>query len=282
MKKLSYAIVFVLFFGLLSVGAFAQEPAIAPAIKPKVVESQVLFKKTIWRRMDLKERQNRPFFSINGEITNVILEAAKKGLIFPYENDSCLTRMAIADFEDRVKVDEEGNGGGGFDDEGDDATAEDDPFASLNDEDTGGDGPLWIPPVEFDIMEIKEKLFFDRLRSRMYYDIEAITIYLPATSSYNFGGFQKQVASFKFSELEKLFREIMPEKSIWYNNQNQAHHRNFADAFALRMFSAPIVKISNADDRNIREIYGQGKKGIIAAQRLEHELVDFENQLWEF
>ena len=74
----------------------------------------------------------------------------------------------------------------------------------------------------------------------------------------------------------------MPEKSIWYNNQNQAQHRNFADAFTLRLFSAPIVKISNANDQNVREIYGQGKKGIIASQRLEHELVDFENQLWEF
>jgi len=281
MKKLSYAIVFVLFLGLLSVSAYAQESAVAPAIKPKVVESQVLFKKTVWRRMDLKERQNRPFFSINGEITSVILEAAKKGLIFPYENDSCLTRMAIADFEERIKVDESG-GGGDFDDPDEGDSGEPDPFAALEEEEDAADGPLWIPPVEFDVLEIKEKLFFDRLRSRMYYDIEAITLYLPATSSYNFGGFQKQVASFKFSDLEKLFREVMPEKSIWYNNQNQAHHRNFADAFTLRLFSAPIVKISNADDQNIREIYGQGKKGIIAAQRLEHELVDFENQLWEF
>ena len=141
---------------------------------------------------------------------------------------------------------------------------------------------IWIPANEFDNLQIKEDLFFDRLRSRMYYDIKAVTLYLPSTSFYNNGGFNKQIASFKYSELEKLFREVMPEKSIWYNNQNQAQHRNFAAAFALRLFSAPIIKISNATDKTIREIYGEGKLGIIASQKLEHELVDFENQLWEF
>lgn len=279
MKKLSYALVLGTFLTILSVSAFAQEPQTAPAIKPKVVKSQVLYKKTIWRRMDLNERQNKPFFSTNGEITDVIIEAARKGLIFPYENDSCLSRLSMKTFEERIQIEDEESdpsGGGGGDDP-------DDIFNQLTPQ-NGGDseGPQWIPPAEFDVLELKEQLFFDRLRSRMYFEIEAVTLYLPASSQYNYGGFNKQIASFKFSELEKLFREVMPERSIWYNNQNQAQHRNFADAFTLRLFSAPIVKICNDNDQSIREIYGQGKKGVIAAQKLEHELVDFENQLWEY
>ena len=280
MKKLSYALILGTFLTMMSVVAFAQEPQTAPAIKPKVVESQVLFKKTIWRRMDLQERQNKPFFSTNGEITDVIIEAPRKGLIFPYENDSCLTSLSMKTFEERIQVEQQqqpANDPTGLDDD-------DDIFANLPADQGGGtsEAPQWIPPIEFDVLQLKEELFFDRLRSRMYFDIKAVTIFLPATSVYNYGGFNKQIASFKFSELEKLFREIMPEKSIWYNNQNQAQHRNFADAFTLRLFSAPIIKISNDNDRSIREIYGQGKKGIIAAQKLEHELVDFENQLWEY
>lgn len=278
MKKLSYALIVSTLLTIFSITVYAQEVRTAPAIKPKVIESQVLFKKTIWRRMDLKERQNRPFFSINGELTAVIIEAAKKGLIFPYDNDSCTTRLPLKVFEERISQE---------DDSGDDPNAgadPDDPFAQLNQQNATpeNDGPIWIPANEFDNLQIKEDLFFDRLRSRMYYDIKAVTLYLPSTSFYNNGGFNKQIASFKYSELEKLFREVMPEKSIWYNNQNQAQHRNFADAFALRLFSAPIIKISNATDKTIREIYGEGKQGIIASQKLEHELVDFENQLWEF
>ena len=249
MKKLSYSLILSTFLTIQTLSAFAQVPETAPAIKPKVVESQVLFKKTIWRRMDLKERQNKPFFSTNGEITDVIIEAARKGLIFPYENDSCLTRLSMQDFEERIQIEEDEND----DPSGGDDGGDDDIFDQQGGDDENGasaDGPQWIPPIEFDVLELKEKLFFDRLRSRMYFDIEAITLYLPATSPYNYGGFNKQIASFKFSELEKLFREVMPERSIWYNNQNQAQHRNFADAFTLRLFSAPIVKISNDNDRS--------------------------------
>ena len=282
MKKLSYALILGTLLTIFSVEVMAQsEPQTAPAIRPKVVQSQVLFKKTIWRRMDLNERQNRPFFSTNGEITGVIIEAARKGLIFPYENDSCLTRLSMTTFEERIAIDETQGGGNDPNDEPTDP--DDDVFNQLDQQDDNqASGPQWIPAGEFNVLELKEKLFFDRLRSRMYFDLETVTLILPSASEYNYAGFNRPVASFKYSELEKLFREVMPERSIWYNNQNQAQHRNFADAFTLRLFSAPIVKISNDNDQSIREIYGQGKKGIIAAQKLEHELVDFENQLWEY
>ncbi|MCR9251783.1 MAG: gliding motility protein GldN [bacterium] len=277
MKRICYALIFGTLFTLGINVASAQNPAVAPAIKPKVVESQIMFKKTVWRRMDLNERQNKPFFSINGEITKVIIEAARKGLIFPYENDSCLTRMSMDVFEERVAQEADPNANQGNEPDAND------PFAQLNQQqNTAPTGPLWIPPSEFNILQLKEELYFDKLRSRMYYDIKSVTIYLSATSFYNQAGFQKPIASFKYEDLEKLFREIVPEKAIWYNNQNLAGNLNMADAFQLRLFSAPIVKISNATDRSIREIYGQGKKGIIAAQQLEYELINFENEMWEF
>ncbi len=277
MKRICYALIFGTLFTLGINVASAQNPAVAPAIKPKVVESQIMFKKTVWRRMDLNERQNKPFFSINGEITKVIIDAARKGLIFPYENDSCLTRMSMDVFEERVAQEADPNANQGNEPDAND------PFAQLNQQqNTAPTGPLWIPPSEFNILQLKEELYFDKLRSRMYYDIKSVTIYLSATSFYNQAGFQKPIASFKYEDLEKLFREIVPEKAIWYNNQNLAGNLNMADAFQLRLFSAPIVKISNATDRSIREIYGQGKKGIIAAQQLEYELINFENEMWEF
>ena len=179
MKKLSYALIISTLLTILSVSVYAQEIKTAPAIKPKVIESQVLFKKTIWRRMDLKERQNRPFFSINGELTAVIIEAAKKGLIFPYDNDSCTTRMPLKVFEERVV--QEDDQGGGDPDSGPDP---DDPFAQLNQQNDvpQNDGPTWIPANEFDFLQIKEDLFFDRLRSRMYYEIQSITLYFHEVS----------------------------------------------------------------------------------------------------
>ena len=53
----------------------------------------VMMKRTLWRRVDLKEKQNMPMFSKNNEITRYLLEAAKAGLLEAYTNDSCTTKL---------------------------------------------------------------------------------------------------------------------------------------------------------------------------------------------
>jgi Gliding motility associated protein GldN len=71
-------------------------------------------------------------------------------------------------------------------------------------------------------------------------------------------------------------------QAIWYNNDNLAEHRNFGEAFDLRTFSAHLIKYENWDDYAIADMYGgEGKGAIVAAQQIEYELVDFEQDLWE-
>jgi hypothetical protein len=75
----------------------------------------------------------------------------------------------------------------------------------------------------------------------------------------------------------------MPEQAVWYNAQNMAEHRNFADAFNLRLFSAHIIKFANPKDQRISEIYNKSdREGILSSLRVEYDLVDFENELWEY
>ena len=112
MKKICYAIVILTLF--LAHGVSAQESAI-PIIKPEVEKSQVMFKRTVWRRIDLKEKQNRPFFSRNGEIPRLLMDAVDAGLIKPYMSDSCLNVMADSTFNSGVTVERQSQGFGGFD-----------------------------------------------------------------------------------------------------------------------------------------------------------------------
>ncbi len=72
----------------------------------------------------------------------------------------------------------------------------DDPFASFEEDDPFADaveevevGPVYIPKREFSIFEIKEDLYFDRIHSRIYFDIQSITLFLPGDSFYNPAGF---------------------------------------------------------------------------------------------
>ena len=278
----------VIFLSLISLVVFetsAQEaPQSVPLIKPDVPENYSLYKKTVWRRMDLKEKQNKPFNSTNGEISRLLIEAVNEGLLRPYGSDSCINFMPDIQFQSNISVEREENpfigGDFSFDDQPQDngAVQED-------------DGPKRddVPPELFSVLYLREEVIFDRNRSRMYNYIQSIALYLPASvgTDWNPGGFEKPVGFFKYDDVVELFKTHYADKAIWYNVQNQASHLNFADAFELRLFSAPIVQISNADDLDIRQEYGDliqqdPMNALIIQQKYEYDLMEYEAELWEY
>ena len=287
MSKLCYVLGLLLVLSVCTDG-LAQEQ-VTTGYNPNSInpihESKKMFKKILWWRMDLKEKQNLPFFSRDGEISKLIIEAVKADLLIPYVDDSLNKRMSKEVFLENLKIPDEGGDAftpeeiaAGFGQQ----QEEEDPFGGF----PGGGETEEIaisdefPVRDFSIMEIKEEMYFDRIRSRMYHDIQAFTLILPADK--NPALFEKPLASFKYKDLIELF-EKMPEKAIWYNTQNFAETKNFADAFALRLFSANLIKFANPQDQRIVEIYDQSRKaGLVASQQLEYELIEFENELWEY
>ncbi len=284
MKKFGYVIGLCLCMLVVAPGhdsmAQEQDDGYNPLSVYPIHESYMMFRKTIWRRMDLKEKQNLPFFSRNGELPTVIINAVKAGLLFPYTNDSVTTRMSKEVFLENLKYPQEDTGlteeeiamGFGQEDDGfGDGFEEEEAAPEVSDE---------FATSDFSIVEIKEDMFFDRNRSRMYYDIQAVTLLLPADK--NPALFEKPLASFRYKDLVKVFRS-MPDEAIWYNVQNAAEHRNFAEAFDLRLFSANLIKYANPEDNRIVDIYNKSRRdGILASQKLEHDMLEFENELWEF
>ena len=250
----------------------------------KVHESYLMWKKTLWRRVDLKEKQNIPFFARNREISKIIIEAVERGVLIPYNSDSVNDSnvMSREEFVENIQqLDEEIEEEEGFD--------LDDPFAEFEEDDPFAEeveevavGPIFIPKREFSIFEIKEDLYFDRIHSRIYFDIQAVTFYLPGDSFYNPAGFEKPIASFRFVDLYNLFKS-MPKDAIWYNENNIAQHKNLGDAFLLRLFKGIIVKIANADDIRVSELYARSRKdGIMASYKIEQDLMEWEANLWEY
>ncbi|MEC7858688.1 MAG: gliding motility protein GldN [Bacteroidota bacterium] len=250
----------------------------------QVHESYLMWKKTLWRRVDLKEKQNKPFFARNREFSKIVIEAVERGVLIPYSSDSVNDSnvMSREEFVENIQqVDEEIEEEEGFD--------LDDPFASFDEADPFAEeveeveaGPIFIPKREFSIFEIKEDLYFDRIHSRIYFDIQAITMFLPGDSFYNPAGFEKPIASFRFIDLYNLFKS-MPKGAIWFNENNIAQHKNLGDAFLLRLFKGIIVKIANADDIRVSELYARSRKeGIMASFKVEQDLNQWEANLWEY
>ena len=271
---------------------YAQDGYNHNSIRP-LHESHIMYKKTLWFRMSLKEKQNLPFFAVDNEITKVIIDAVKLGIIRPYKNDSLRTRMSQEEFlenltipSEEVQLTEEeiamgftqydlGGFGGGGDDWGSGGDWGGDSGGSAEAETVANE----FYPKQLHLLEIKEDLLFDNKHSRMKHDIQAITIIIPAEMNPS-TGLEKKLAAFSYKELvQNLFRDN--SQAIWYNERNNRHHRNLEEAFDLRLFNARVIKYDNARDNMIVDIYEDQRSALIAAQQYEHQLIEYESHLWE-
>jgi hypothetical protein len=274
--------------------AVAQEKSnnyLNPLSLRPIHEENVMYKTTLWRRIDLKEKQNQPLFSKGNEITRHLIDAVKAGLIEAYDNDSLTTKLTLDQFMERLMLKGEGGGlseeekAAGFSSGGDDGWGGDNGGAAKPA--TGGTAPaaavdpgagVEIFPTQLTTLELKEDWIFDKQRSRQYFDILSLKLIIPAEQTTL--GFDRPICVFKYKELERYFRSN--PKCIWYNAANGAAHKNLADAFELRLFHGKIIKKSNALDSFLDDIYKSPREGLLKSEQLEHELMEFEHNLWEY
>ncbi|HEX9958407.1 MAG TPA: gliding motility protein GldN [Fibrella sp.] len=321
------------------------------SVRP-IDDSDIMMKKTLWRRIDLKETQNRSMFAKGTEITKYLIDAVKAGLLDAYEDDSCTKKITAEKFHEKMLIPNQEGGlskeeieagfGKPADAAGDgwgttDPKKKDQPKTAAKkpvDDGWGTPAPAAKPaakpvddgwgapapkkttakvakgkkgakktqpiapvvqdtvavaqtpaltgdeyfPKELSVLEVKEDWIFDKKRSRLYYDIQTVKMLLPADK--NVAGFELPVATFKYKDLDKLFRSD-PKKFVWYNTQNQAQHKNLADAFDLRLFYGRITKVANPEDKELVGIYGD-KEGLLKSYQTEYDLMEIEHGLWEY
>lgn len=249
-------------------------------------KSDIMWKKTVIRAVDLREKQNEPIFSKDREITKMIIDAVKAGVIRPYATDSLWEGqvLTIDEFLELVKIPSAEA----------EMSEEDLAFMAEEEDDWGDDGgdedveePASAGADYFfakDLyqLQIVEDLMFDKQRSVMYYDILAIKMFVPADHADNIKGIEIPIATLSYKELkEKVFTDN--PNAIWYNPYNDSEHRSLAEAFELRLFSSYIIKVSNPADDYLVDIYGGDPKvGILSSQWKAYELLEFEHNLWEF
>jgi hypothetical protein len=307
MKKLtSIAILAAMSFGTAAIAQETSDNGLnALSLRP-IHESNVAYKTTLWRRLDLNEKQNRPLFAKGYEITKHLIEGVKAGILDAYAEEDLQERLTLEEFNERLfkkfeggglskeeieagfgqeESSDDGWGGGGDDGWGGES-------AETKKEDSSQSGSIFgeentvaerqdgyeLFPNELYIIEFKEDWIFDRQRSRQYFDIQTITIKIPAEVSGN--GLEKTLASFKYKELDQFFRN--KKDAIWYNSANTAKHINLADALELRLFHGMIVKKANEMDKYIDQQYKNPKEALFKSQELEYELLEFEHNMWEY
>lgn len=260
------------------------------------------YKIRVWRTIDLREKQNKGFFSNNGEITKLIVDAVRSGEITDiYASDSLTTKIGKEEFLGRLQA----QGGMTYDQWDPTRDWYTDEITSYNGKnyralrDSRGDNPettlddAWAMtsegraidylPRQMYQLRLMEDVIFDKRRSRLYYDVQAIQIIVPGAETTT--QVDEYLGWFKYKDLEKVFRNH-PQKAVWFNRQNTAQNKNFADAILLRLFHGSIWKIENPDDFTIVDIYTSNgrpyKEAVWAMEWAEMELMEKEHNLWEF
>ncbi len=228
----------------------------------KVHNSDVMYRMQVWRVLDLREKCNQPFFARENEITKAIIDEVYAGRLDAYAKDSLTNLLSLNDFKDRVV----------------------DPSSAQMDADGNpipGTGTPFMAKQLY-ILKFRENLLFDKQRSRFFYDIQTVTLFIPAEFN-TIKGTETEVASFKYKDLVRVFRN-MPN-ARWYNSQNRAEDKKIADAMDLRLFCSRIIKLSNPKDAMIEDMpeYNTNDRSIlVASQKYEYDLVAKENEVWDY
>ena len=127
---------------------------------------------------------------------------------------------------------------------------------------------------------LKEDWFFDRKHSTMDVRIlgmSPIRFYVKDDE----GEDAEPRKSYAFWVYFPEVRRILATHEV-FNNNNDAERRTFDDIFFKRYFNSFIVKVSNVyDDRSIQE-YSLGIQSLLEAEALKKRITDYEQDLWEY
>ncbi len=298
---------FIVLFSFAVAGAIAQEVQdLEVQYNPNSLNPIPLYeqhyKVRVWRNIDLREKQNKGFFAKNGEISKLVIDAVRSGeLADIYKDDSLSGKLSKEEFMGRLIAEQaqifpawepatdfytddvisyNGRNYRAVQDSRGVTPSEDavDNWAVTN---QGSGLPYAIGDMT--TIHMMEDIIFDRRRSRLYYDIQGMEIIIPGAKTNT--GIDLSLGWFRYKDLEKLFRNNIP-KAVWFNRQNTAQNKNFADAILLRLFQGSIYKIQNPDDESISETYiGNGRpyrEAVWAREWTEMMLMEKEHNLWEF
>lgn len=235
----------------------------------KIPRARILFKQRVWREIHCEEPANRPFFAKGREITKIIFEGIKNGHLTPYKDEEFKEAMTQEEFWERLKH------------PGEDAPGHKE--AEFDQEDDWGDGDKkeqsetteenadYFFPHEVSVLEIMEDRIYDKLKGEMLNDIQAIQLIIPAKKFET--GLRREVGILKFKDLYEYFKKLT-DKAVWVNENNSARNLNLAEAFERRLFHSRIVKVENAEDATLEDIYKE--KYLEVARNLETRFIEQE------
>jgi gliding motility associated protien GldN len=243
-----------------------------PMPLPSVREADIFWSKKIWRIIDLREKMNLTLFYPTVEtdgrmnLLSLLLSGVKNGQITPYDarlDDDFKVPLTFEQVQEAL---------------GAESTTEE-----TIDFDTGERKAVEIEgeirPGEIKQFMIKEEWYFDKQTSTLNVRIIGIC---PIREFVRENDESGQVMR------QKVFWVYYPEarnllaSNLVLNPYNEARSMTFDELFIKRFFNSYIVKESNVFNNRDISAYLTGKNAMLESKRIESEIFNFEQDLWEY
>ncbi|MGM0619650.1 MAG: gliding motility protein GldN [Bacteroidota bacterium] len=239
---------------------------------PSVREADVFWSKTIWRVVDLREKMNQTLYYPTEEtgdrknLISLLLDGIQNGQITPYDarlDDDFKVPMTYEQVQESFGAEE--------------TTEERIDFDTGERETVTIQGE--IRPSDIKQYMIKEEWYFDKQTSALHVRIIGICpIREFVRDNDDTGEMQRQ----------KVFWVYYPEArdllatNVALNPYNEAQSMSFDELFIKRFFNSYVVKESNVYNNRDISAYLSGKEAMLESKKIEEEIFNFEQDLWEY
>lgn len=239
----------------------------APIALPYVDPADVIWSKTIWRELILREKMNLPLYyptaPLDGRMSliDVMLEGIEKMFKTAYEDDELTVPITLEEIKGKFGSSR-------------------DSLKRRNNE-TGEMETIYvnndIHTDEVKRLQIKELWYFNRRSSRLEVRIIALCPIREYVKDDYDGILKRELFWIDYGE----FRDLFAKRKV-YNFKNDAVRLSLDDIFLKRFFSSRIFKETNPYDNRPISSYATGLDGVLESDRVKDEMFRFEQDLWEY
>ena len=252
---------------------------------PKIAEKDIVWSRTIWREIDLRQRVNHHFYypditdrnHLNPEemsLIDVIMEAIQQDegyRVFKAEQNA----KSGNEFKyGELTMQEKSNLGR----KGDVIETMNDEYGDPVFDELGNIVYDTIKGKAFDRTDVKkwklkEEWFFDKHRSSMNVRIIALCPVMEIPNEDR----EEDMFWIYFPD----YRGLLVQTKVANFTKNNAQQRSYLGVFEKRMFNARILQESNIMNRSISD-YMIGLDALLDSKRIKDEIFNIEQDMWEY
>lgn len=252
-------------------GLFADDGTmdVDPVPFPHIRQADVMWKKRVWREIDFRQKMNHAFYypvTPHNDWKNfitVVLDGLRENKFTAYDVRNNPTDEFLSPLTYNQIIERETNS----------------VVRTLKRSYPPYDEYDTVIVTQFDEtrvmrLRVKEDWYFDKQRSQLMVRIIALCPVLMVERE------DQEITKPLFWFSYQQARDVLA-KSMVFNRNNSAERRTYDEVFWKRMFDSYVYKEENVYDRNIGA-YAAGIDALLESERVKKEIMNFEEQLWEY